>query len=178
MIKGDPRNYAIKLISKFEKEFGMDVYVDWVTYEKYSWFGIETAGYWLENGESIIYIPKTRCKRTQEEFLYHELGHAIAAHYKIPKYITNLIGDLNTENYLLYRLKCIRYLYASRPEGMCSGYSQTNSEEEFAELIAFILCNRRKKRHYEFQGEIIDIKMDDVLSNKVKSIKRFLSILS
>lgn len=108
MIKGDPRNYAIKLVSKFEKEFGMDVYVDWVTYEKYSWFGIEKAGYWLDNGESIIYIPKTKYKRTQEEFLFHELGHAIAAHYRIPKYITNLIGELDNGNYFLYRLKCIR----------------------------------------------------------------------
>jgi hypothetical protein len=176
MLKRDPRSYAISLINKFENEFGIDVFVDYITYQPYEWFGVSTGDYWVENGETTVYIPKTRCKRTQEEILFHELGHAIVTNYSIPKYITNLIGNFDYENQLSYRIKCIRYLYKQRPEGMCSGYSLTNTEEEFAELISFVVCNRKRKRWYDFDGERIDLWKDSLLTKKVEAIKRFLRI--
>ena len=59
---------------------------------------------------------------------------------------------------------------------MCSGYSLTSSEEEFAELISFVVCNKRRKRWYDFGGERIDLWNDKLLMKKVNSIKRFLRI--
>ena len=177
MLKEVPATYCLKLLTRFENEFGMDSYVDYITIHPYRWFGIYTGSYVTDkSGNNVIYLPYTTDKELLRELFYHELGHAIFQNYSIPKYLTTLLNPVITEGFIEYRYRILTNSYYDRPEGMCSSYSLVDQEEEFAELISFVFCNRRKKIFFEFQGEVIDIRNDKYLFNKVKQVRRFLSI--
>ena len=170
-------NYAIYLINKFEKEFGVDLEVTWISLDPYSCFG-NSAGYYVceNSNESTIFIPKTKCKRTLKEFVYHEMAHALFRKYHISAALKKLIGPWHSSNFLIYNIRIFISHFKTRGKGFCSAYSIVDGEEEFAELLSFVLTNRRKKRWFYFSGEVIDIKSDPLLSKKVKAVKSSLGL--
>lgn len=177
MLKEDPATYCLKLLTRFEKEFGMDSYVDYITIHPYHWFGIYTGSYVTDkSGNNVIYLPYTTDKELLRELFYHELGHAIFQNYKIPKYLTKLLNPVITEGFIEYRYRILTNNCHERPKGMCSAYCLVDQEEEFAELLSFTLLNRKRKRFYEFDNQIIDVSQDKLLLSKVSSFRRFLHL--
>lgn len=45
MLKEDPITYCLKLLTRFENEFGIDSFVDYITIQPYQWFGIYSGSY-------------------------------------------------------------------------------------------------------------------------------------
>lgn len=175
MLKEDPATYCLKLLTRFENEFGMESYVDYITIQPYHWFGIYTGSYVTDkSGNNIIYLPYTKDKELLRELFYHELGHAIFQNYKIPKYLTKLLNPVINENPIHYRFRILLNHLDERPEGMCSAYSLVDQEEEFSELLSFELCNRKRKKEYLFGGETINLHEDLLLNKKVNKLKQFL----
>jgi hypothetical protein len=177
VLKEDPSTYCLKLLTRFENEFGMESFVDYISIHPYHWFGIYTGSYVTDkNGNNIIYLPHTTDKELFKELFYHELGHAIFQHYKLPKNITNILNPIVTNGHISYRYRILTNNYKNRPEGMCSSYSLIDQEEEFAELTSFILCNKNRHKKYSFNGEEIELSLDLILSKKVSKIKNFFKI--
>ena len=77
-------------------------------------------------------------------------------------------------NNIHYTIKSLFVSLGERPRGYCSKYSTLEQEEEFVELFSFVLFNRRRKRFFEFDEEIIDLEKDAVLKKKVDCIRRCL----
>jgi hypothetical protein len=176
MLKEDPATYCLKLLTRFENEFGMESFVDYITIQPYSWFGIYSGSYVTDkHGNNTIYLPNTTDKELLKELFYHELGHSIYQNYKIPKYLTSLLNPILTEGFIEYRYRILANRSSERAEGMCSAYCLVDQEEEFCELVSLYMCNKGKKRFPYFNGIYIDLYQDKILKIKVKYIIKFLS---
>lgn len=176
MLKEDPATYCLKLLTRFENEFGMDSYVDYITIQPYHCFGVYSGSYVTDkNGDNIIYLPYTNDKELLRELFYHELGHAIFQNYNIPKYLTRILNPIVNENPIHYRYRILINNFETRPPGMCSSYSLIDKEEEFAELFSFYLVNKHKKRFFIFDNESIDIFKDKVLKRKLEKLHHYLN---
>jgi hypothetical protein len=177
MLKEDPSTYCLKLITRFENEFGIDTFVDYISICPYHWFGIYAGSYVTDkNGNNVIYLPHTKDKSLLRETLFHELGHDHWANYKVPQYVLNILNPITSKNYLHYNYRLMKNWDDERPLGMCSAYSLVDKEEEFAELFSFVLSNRNNGLNYQYNGEIINLKSDPILKTKVDRFKRYLKL--
>jgi hypothetical protein len=177
MLKEDPVTYCLKQLTRFENEFGMDSYVDYITIQPYHWFGVYSGSYVTDkNGNNIIYLPFTKNKVLLRSLFFHELGHSIYKHYKVSRKLLDMLNPYQTENMFSYNYRLLKNRFEDRPEGTCSSYSLVDKEEEFCELFAFTLCNRHRKRFYHFDEEVIDLKVEPDLERKVVFLRKYLSM--
>jgi hypothetical protein len=179
MLKEDPATYCLKLLTRFENEFGMDSYVDYITIQPYHWFGVYSGSYVTDkNGDNIIYLPYTKDKDLLRGLFFHELGHAIFQNQIISKRLLNILNPYKSNDSLTYRFRLLKNIFEERREGVCSAYSLVDQEEEFSELFSFSLCNRHRRRFYQFDNETIDLKAEPELHKKVSFLRRYLSLES
>lgn len=176
MLKQDPASYCLRLLTKFENEFGVDSYVDYITIMPYHWFGIYTGAYVTDkNGNNIVYVPYTKDKQLLRELLVHEVGHGIfnSMHGKLPVYLSKFLNPIRDDDYLTYNYRILTKTKGERPVGMVSPYCLVNYEEDFCETFSCYI-NYRDKNRFTFSGHNIDLNLDNELNSKLKAMKRFL----
>jgi len=135
LMKRDNRDYVCDLIKRTENKLGIDFHVDWVGFDPISilW---DSASYCVQdkNG-AIIFIPRTKERSDLREIVFHELAHAYAHNYSIPKYVTNIFVEFLDMPYLQYQYRILKYYSGDRRIGYISRYAEVNPEEDFAEKL-------------------------------------------
>ncbi|WP_417335910.1 putative zinc-binding metallopeptidase [Halobacteriovorax marinus] len=121
---------------------------------------------------AIIFIPRRTKERSYlREVTFHELAHAYAHWFKLPKYIYKVFGEFKDMSYLEYQYRIIKHYSGEPREGNISRYSEVSPEEDFAETFSFVVNGRKS-----FNGYKVDLSCDKLLSKKVKAVKRLLRI--
>jgi hypothetical protein len=171
LMKRDNRDYVCDLIKRTENKLGIEFHVDWVGFDPTSilW---DSASYCVQDKNGvIIFIPRTKERSDLREIVFHELGHAYAHNYNIPKYVTNVFGEFLDMPYLQYQYRILKYYSGDRRIGYISRYAEVNPEEDFAETFSFVVSGRK-----HFNGYIVDTLNDSLLRRKIRAVRKLLRI--
>lgn len=167
---------AVRLVERCEEEFSFDSGVRRVLVLS----GPRVGRYLSHNrwlfAATVRIAPMPPRSRALREFVFHEMGHALAERYDLGDYLhpfTRRICDDET-----YESASDEAARAARPAGFVSGYATCEREEDFCETLAAYLTNRASWRtRLTFNGEHFAVRGDVRLRRKLRAVHELLGDL-
>lgn len=160
---------GVRLVERCEAEFGFDSGVRRVLVLS----GPRVGRYlprdrWLF-AATVRIPPLAPRSRALREFVFHEMGHALAERHDLGSYLHPFTRRVCDEE--SYEAASDDAASRPRPAGFVSGYATCEREEDFCETLAAYLTNRASWRtRVTFEGQQVPVRGDARLRRKLDAV--------
>lgn len=168
---------AMSLVERCEQEFEFDSGVARVVVLTGPRGGRYVPRVWWPIGGVIKVHPAPLGSKELKEFVFHEMGHAIAEGHELGPWLGDFCRVIHADREA-YELASDAAANRPRRAGYVSGYASCNREEDFCETLAAYLSNRKSWRDtLRFNGELVAVSADTKLRRKLDAVRDLLQTL-